>query len=52
MRHADLVVDRQQAMKEGFRLEVERMVDVIFRPRQVMGVFAEDAAEDVPRRDM
>ena len=32
MRHGEFVLDHQQAIEEGLRLEIERMVDVVLGP--------------------
>jgi len=48
MGHAELVFDYQQAMHEGFGFEIQRMVDVIFRRIELVGMAIEDIAKDIP----
>ena len=52
MRHAQLVLDQQQAMQKCLGLEIERMIDVILRRRQFIGMMLKDVPENVAGPDV
>ena len=49
VRHAQLVFDDQRAMQEGFRLEIQRMIDVILGPIQLVSMVPEHIAKNIAR---
>ena len=50
--HGQLVLDHEQAVQEGLCLEIERVVDVVLRPRQRIVVGVEDIVKDVAGPDI
>lgn len=50
--HAELVFNHKQTMQKGLGFEVERVVDVVLGPLQLIVMREKDVAEDIPGPDV